>query len=50
MNPDNANGEFIGIAKFKERTLPHILNAAESLFKKGILNQYMEEIIQKCNK
>lgn len=41
-----AAGEFLGIAKFMKNTIPFFKNTAESLFKEGNLNLYMESIVQ----
>ena len=42
-----ADGEFVGIALFKKSTVPYFKNTAESLFKLGDLNHYMEAVLQK---
>lgn len=46
MDADIADGEFLGIAKFSEKTIPFFKSTAERLFKKGELNHYMESVIQ----
>lgn len=48
MDADLADGEFLGIAKFEKNTIPFFKKTAESLFKKGELNHYMESVIQEA--
>ncbi|HMC00680.1 MAG TPA: phosphocholine cytidylyltransferase family protein [Flavobacteriaceae bacterium] len=45
MDAENADGEFLGIAKFAKITIPFFKSTAEALFKKGELNHYMESVI-----
>ncbi len=46
IDVDKANGEFLGIAKFTQSTVPFFKSMSQELFKLGDLNQYMEAIIQ----
>ena len=46
INPEDADGEFLGIAKFSKSTIPYFKDTASNLFKTGSLNQYMESVIQ----
>lgn len=46
IDVDKANGEFLGIAKFKQSTVPFFKSMSQEMFKLGDLNQYMEAIIQ----
>ncbi|MBT8181234.1 MAG: phosphocholine cytidylyltransferase family protein [Eudoraea sp.] len=48
ISPIDAQGEFLGIAKFSKKTLPFFKKTAERLFKTGQLNQYMEAVIQEA--
>lgn len=48
MDADKADGEFLGIAKFNKITIPFFKQTAETLFKKGELNHYMESVIQEA--
>lgn len=48
MDENIADGEFLGIAKFDKNTIPFFKKTAESLFKKGELNHYMESVIQEA--
>ena len=48
MGADLADGEFLGIAKFNKSTIPFFKKTAESLFKKGEFNHYMESVIQEA--
>ncbi len=41
-----AAGEFVGIALFKKATIPYFKSTAETLFKEGNLQHYMESVIQ----
>jgi choline kinase len=50
MNPEDADGEFLGIAKFGGSLKTFIQNTAENLFKKGELNHYMESVIEEAIK
>ncbi|WP_242092378.1 NTP transferase domain-containing protein [Aestuariivivens sediminicola] len=50
MNPESADGEFLGIAKFKKSTIPFFKSTAEMLFKKGELHHYMESVISEAIK
>lgn len=45
IDPENADGEFLGIAKFSKATVPYFKNTAAKLFKAGSLNHYMESVI-----
>lgn len=42
----DAQGEFLGIAKFSKETIPYFKNKSEKLFKAGNLNHYMEAVVQ----
>ena len=42
-----AAGEFVGIALFRKSTIGYFRNVAETLFKLGDLNHYMESVLQK---
>ena len=46
LNAEEAEGEFLGIAKFSKETLTYFKKKSEEFFKRGELNQYMESIIQ----
>ena len=46
MNPAQAVGEFIGIAKFSKDNISFFQESSKKLFCSGDLNQYMEEVIQ----
>lgn len=48
INPEIADGEFLGIAKFSKQTIPFFKETSERLFKTGVLNQYMESIVQEA--
>ncbi|WP_242158099.1 NTP transferase domain-containing protein [Aestuariivivens sediminis] len=50
MKSEHADGEFLGIAKFKKSTIPFFKYTAERLFKKGDLNHYMESVISEAIK
>jgi len=45
---NEANGEFLGIAKFKKSTIPFFKSKSKELFKQGNLNHYMESVIQEA--
>lgn len=47
MKPETAIGEFLGIAKFNTKMVHVFQKVADSLFKNGKLNQYMEAVIAK---
>lgn len=42
-----AAGEFVGIALFKKSTIDYFKDAAQTFFKLGDLNHYMESVLQK---
>lgn len=46
MQPFDAIGEFLGIAKFSSLVINDLIYYSEQLFKKGELNTYMEEVVQ----
>lgn len=46
MNPNIADGEFLGIAKFSKSTIPFFKSTSKKIFKTGELNHYMESVIQ----
>jgi len=48
IDGEKADGEFLGIAKFKKGTIPFLINTAKELFSGGELNQYMEAAVQKA--
>jgi choline kinase len=48
MDPQLAAGEFLGIAYFKKTMISFFQQTSEMLFKKGELNQYMEEALQQA--
>ncbi|MFT6933809.1 MAG: choline kinase [Maribacter sp.] len=43
---EDAQGEFLGIAKFSKETVPYFKSKAKDLFKGGNLNHYMEAVVQ----
>lgn len=46
VSPEKSQGEFLGIAKFTQRTVSFFKSTAEDFFKKDRLNLYMESVIQ----
>lgn len=48
IDPNIADGEFLGIAKFSKVTIPFFRKIAQRLFKEGNLNHYMESVIQEA--
>jgi choline kinase len=50
IDPNEADGEFIGIAKFSQSFLKHIKRLSEKLLKSGYLNLYMESVIEEAIK
>lgn len=48
MPSETADGEFLGIAKFTKDIIPYMKSTAETLFKKGVLNYYMEAVVQEA--
>jgi L-glutamine-phosphate cytidylyltransferase len=50
IDPPRADGEYLGIAKFSSSTISYFKSKAESLFKTGNLNYYMEEVISQAIK
>lgn len=48
MLPPEADGEFLGIAKFSNSVINYMMEIAHTLFKSGNLNFYMEAIVQKA--
>lgn len=50
LNPAQADGEFLGIAKFSKKTIPFFKETSTRLFKRGELNHYMESVIQEAIK
>jgi choline kinase len=46
MDSRLADGEFLGIAKFSKETLRYILDTSKTLFTNGVLNHYMEAVVQ----
>lgn len=46
MKPESANGEFLGIAKFRESTKNIIQSTSERLFKENGLHHYVEAVIE----
>ncbi|NVK40620.1 MAG: phosphocholine cytidylyltransferase family protein [Oceanospirillaceae bacterium] len=46
FDPSLADGEFVGIAKFKVSTLPYFKSKAERFFKDRKMHEYMEAVIQ----
>lgn len=48
IDPKEAAGEFLGIAKFSKETISFFKETATVLFKKGNLNYYMESVIQEA--
>ena len=45
IKPEQAQGEFLGIARFARKTQPYFKARAEAHFKSGSLNQYMESVL-----
>jgi choline kinase len=50
IDPIQADGEFIGVAKFNQSFVKHMKRFADKLFKAGFLNLYMESIIEEAIK
>ncbi|MGC4235763.1 MAG: phosphocholine cytidylyltransferase family protein [Niabella sp.] len=50
MDEKNADGEFLGIAKFSESITPYIKEVSEQLFKTGRLDFYMEAAVEEAIK
>ncbi|WP_435354440.1 NTP transferase domain-containing protein [Emticicia sp. SJ17W-69] len=48
MDASIADGEFLGIAKFLKGAVPYMIHSAQTLFKTGNLNFYMEAVVQKA--
>lgn len=48
INSNDADGEFIGIAKFNHSFIKYIKRFSDKLFKTGLLNLYMESVIQEA--
>lgn len=48
MPSSEADGEFLGIAKFSYSTIKFMMGTAQTLFKSGNLNFYMEAIVQQA--
>lgn len=46
IDPQEAEGEFLGIAKFNKKTIPFFKSTAQKLFKNGRLDYYMESVVQ----
>lgn len=46
MPPDSAAGEFLGIARFSESSIPMLMGYAKSIFQRGELQAYMEAAVQ----
>ena len=40
-----AQGEFVGIAKFNQNMISYFSEASKGIFKSGLLNSYMEEVL-----
>lgn len=48
MDPKKADGEFLGIAKFKSDMKKFIESTSKELFKTGNLHYYMESVVEKA--
>jgi len=46
MDASLADGEFLGIAKFKAHLLPYLKQTSEAVFESSGLHEYMESIVQ----
>ena len=40
-----AQGEFVGVAKFSKKMESYFIHKSEEIFKKGILDSYMEQVL-----
>ena len=40
-----AQGEFLGIAKFNKQMINYFIEKSKEIFKSGLLNSYMEEVL-----
>lgn len=48
MPASEADGEFLGIAKFSRELIDFIQERSRILFSRGVLNQYMEAVVQEA--
>jgi choline kinase len=48
MDPADAEGEFLGIAKFSGALLPYLKETSTQVFREKGLHQYMESIVQEA--
>ena len=48
MHPEDADGEFLGIAKFSGDSLPYFMQTATRIFREKGLHEYMESLVQEA--